>query len=186
MQRQSLADVVHAAQHGEQDAWDEIVRRFEGLLWSTARGFRLSSPAAADVVQTTWLRLVEHLGEIRDPDRLGAWLGTTIRHECLRALRVAGRDVLTDEDAPFERGREDEPPVDAALLADDRDRQLWAAFGSLNAGCQQLLRLLSQDPPVAYDAIAEALGRPVGSIGPTRARCLEQLGRAMVGAGFER
>src|SRR3954468_5004445 len=96
-----LVELVHAAADGDQEAWDALVDRFAGLVWSIARAHRLSAADAADVSQTTWLRLVEHLGRIRDPERVGAWLAATARHEGLRVIRpprrfLAGGDVDLD------------------------------------------------------------------------------------------
>ena len=88
-----LNELVRAAAEGDQQAWDALVDRFAGLVWAIARAHRLSPADAADVSQTTWLRLVEHLGRIRDPERVGAWLAATARHECLRVIRHAGRFV---------------------------------------------------------------------------------------------
>src|SRR3954452_20185839 len=86
-----VADLVQAAAEGDQVAWDELVDRFNGLVWSVARAHRLPPRGASDVVQTTWLRLVEHLGRLQDPERVGAWLATTARRECLRVLRHSAR-----------------------------------------------------------------------------------------------
>src|ERR1700679_4276128 len=93
----TLSELIRAASAGDQDAWSEIVGRFSGLVWATARAHRLTQAQAADVTQTTWLRLVENLDRIQDPERLGAWLATTARHECLRLIRLRGREVPTDE-----------------------------------------------------------------------------------------
>src|SRR4051794_4119543 len=116
-----VADLVRAAAEGDRDAWDALVDRYNGLVWSVARSHRLSTVDASDVVQTTWLRLVEHLGRLQDPERVGAWLATTARRESLRTLRHSARQVPTDE-VP-------ETPVDArpdaALLLEERDRALW-------------------------------------------------------------
>ncbi|MGD9695845.1 MAG: RNA polymerase sigma factor [Thermoleophilia bacterium] len=112
MTARTLAVLLDAARDGEQAAWDEIVERFGAFLWRIARGHRLAPDAAADVVQTTWLRLVEHLPSIRDPDRLGGWLAVTARNECLRHLRLAGRQLPSDDEALFERSRDDDPPGD--------------------------------------------------------------------------
>ncbi len=171
----SLTALLRRARAGEQPAWDRLVERFSALLWSVARGHRLGQADAGDVVQTTWLRLLEHLGRIEDPERLPGWLATTARHECLRVLRNAGREQRTgDDDAPFDVPDAGDPP-DARLLSDERDAQLWACFARLSARCQTLLRVLMADPPPSYADVSVALGMPVGSIGPTRGRCLGHL-----------
>ena len=171
--------LVRAAAEGDKAAWDALVKRFSGLVWSIARSHRLGPADAADVSQTAWLRLVENLGRIRDPDRVGAWLATTSRNECLRIIRRSGRQVPTDLDADADLEAEDAlaVPVDAGLLAGERDAELWRAFSAISERCQGLLRLLITDPPPSYEEVGALLDMPVGSIGPTRARCLDHLRR---------
>lgn len=167
-------DLVRQAGQGQQSAWDALVARYGSRVWAVARAFRLSQADAEDVFQTTWLHLVTHLDGIRDPERIGAWLATTARNECLGALRRAGRQAPTDGDAldvPDMTG----PAVDAGVLASERDAQLWEAVGALSGPCQRLLRALLADPAPSYVEVSAALGMPVGSIGPTRARCLRYL-----------
>ena len=169
----SLEELVRAAGDGDQGAWATLVGRFEGLVWATVRAHRLSHADAADVAQTTWLRVVEHLDRIREPEALGGWIATTARRECLRHIRLHGRDLPSDEVDMFESPTEDTPEL--ALLGNERDTALWRAFGKLGERCQALLRLLvSQDEP-RYEEIGAALDMPVGAIGPTRMRCLEKL-----------
>jgi RNA polymerase sigma factor (sigma-70 family) len=174
----TLPELIYAAALGDETAWNEIVARFDGLVWATARAHRLSQADAADVAQTTWLRLVEHLDRIREPDRLGAWLATTARHECLRHIRLHGRELPSDETEVFEADVFQPVAGDSlelSLLTEERDTALWRAFAKLGERCQALLRLLvSQDEP-SYEAISGALDMPVGAIGPTRMRCLEKL-----------
>jgi RNA polymerase sigma factor (sigma-70 family) len=177
--------LLEAAARGDQAAWDALVDRYANLLWSVARAHRLSDADAADVVQTTWLKLVEHLGRIKDPERLPGWLATTARHECLRQIRRAGRERPSDDrDWPDEPGQS--VTVDAALLLGERDAVLWRALATLSAQCRQLLRVLMATPPPSYAEVSDALGMPIGSIGPTRQRCLERLreraGQAGLGA----
>jgi RNA polymerase sigma factor (sigma-70 family) len=168
-----LEAVVRAARDGDRDAWNALVARYGGLIWAVARSHRLGDADAADVFQTTWLRLVEHLDTIRNPEGIGSWLATTARHECLRVLRVGQRHVLTDGfDLPEEAV---DVALDARLLEGERNAALWRAFAGLPARCRGLLRLLVADPPPSYEDVGAALEMPVGSIGPTRARCLEQL-----------
>src|SRR3954464_5181182 len=166
-----VAELVRAAAEGEQAAWNGLVERYNGLVWSVARAHRLSTADASDVVQTTWLRLVEHLGRLQDPERVGAWLATTARRECLRTLRHSARQVPTEEVPEVVA----DAHVESALLVKERDRLLWQAFGGLSERCQTLLRILVADPPPSYEEIGAALDMPIGSIGPTRARCLERL-----------
>jgi RNA polymerase sigma factor (sigma-70 family) len=180
----SLEDLIRAANGGDQAAWEAIVDRFGGLVWSTARAHRLSPGDAADIAQTTWLRLVENLDRIKDPERLGAWLATTARRECLRHIRLHGRELVTGEESLFEASVEDH--AEKAVLTRERHAAVRGAFARISERCQALLRLLAAPEPLSYDEIGAALGMPIGAIGPTRARCLDQLRRTPEMAGFER
>jgi RNA polymerase sigma factor (sigma-70 family) len=165
-----------AAARGDQSAWESIVAAYSGLVWSVARGYRLDAAAAADVFQGTWLRLVEHLDDIRDGERLGGWLATTARREALGLLRRARRDLPVDNIGEMTGIPEQlSAAADEDLLRSEDQRALWAAFGQLSGSCQRLLRLLFADPPIAYRDVSMALDIPVGSIGPTRSRCLASL-----------
>jgi RNA polymerase sigma factor (sigma-70 family) len=166
-------ELLAAAAVGNQRAWNALVQRHTSLLWSIARSYRLSSADAADVVQTTWLRLVEHLDKIADPERLPGWLATTTRRECIHLMRRTDR--RTEFAAELPDPEDDGPAPDEALLRDERDAELWRALARLDELCQRLLRVLMADPPPAYTDVAEALGIKVGSIGPTRGRCLAKL-----------
>ena len=171
------AELVAAAGDGDEQAWEGLVDRFGGLVWSVARAHGLSAADAADVSQTAWLRLVEHLSRIRDPERVGSWLASTARHEALRVLRRAGRELpVGDEEELVPRGAVVEPP-DAHVLASEWHAVLWKAFAALPARCQRLLRVLIAEPAPSYQEVAAALQMPIGGIGPTRARCLRQLRR---------
>jgi RNA polymerase sigma factor (sigma-70 family) len=180
-----IATLVRAAADGDQDAWDAIVNQFQGLVWSTVRSYRLSDAEAADVVQTAWLRLVENLGTLREPERVGGWLATTASRECLRLLRTAGRSIPVDDEAVFDRAEVDTgSELDAGLLRDERDACLWRAFGRISDRCQRLLRILTADPPPSYDDVSDILDMPVGSIGPTRQRCLDRLRNELAAEGI--
>lgn len=170
----STRDLVAAAAGGDQKAWDGLVDRFSRLVWSVARNFRLSDADAADVCQTTWLRLVEHLRAINDPDRLAGWLATTARREAISVLRKRDREVPVF-DAPDEEDEDEEQNPERRTIAQDEYRELWNAFAGLSEKCRGLLRVLAVSPLDNYAQIAAALRMPVGSIGPTRARCLDRL-----------
>lgn len=190
----TLSGLVARAEHGDKAAWDEIVERFTGLLWSVSRSFRLADDEATDVVQTTWLRLVENLSRIDDPERLAGWLATTARHECLRLLRRTGREdvgrsdrtvpTVLDEAALVRVGKE-ETEVDLRLLTDERDAQLWRCFSRLSDRCQRLLRVLTATDRYAYAEVSAAMGLPIGSIGPTRMRCLARLRELVTQAEYD-
>ena len=176
------AALVAAAADGDRTAWEQLVDRHGGLVWAVARSFRLSDADAADVVQTAWLRLVENLGRLREPDRVGSWLATTARHESLAVLRRSARTVPTDVEVLVGSTDPDEPAVGSALESQQDAEALWAAFEGLGERCARLLRVLMADPPPRYAEVSAALDMPVGSIGPTRARCLRQL-RDLMGSG---
>ncbi len=175
MSQVSVTALLRAAEDGDVAAWNALVERFTNLLWSVARGHRLGAADAADVVQTTWLRLVENLGRIQDPERLPGWLATTARHECLRTLRRSGRELPTESDDTTLDLTDTAAPVDSRLITEERDAQLWLCFEALQPRCQRLLRVLLADPAPSYAEVSAALDLPIGSIGPTRGRCLERL-----------
>lgn len=168
-----VAELVRLASGGDRQAWNGLVREFGGMIWAVARGHRLRDSDAADVSQATWLRLFEHLDRLNDPARVGAWLATTARRECLRILREGERRVLLGDDAP-EQECSDLRPGDA-LVATERDDALWDGFSRLRESDQALLRLLMADPRPPYEEISAALDIPIGSIGPTRQRALTRL-----------
>lgn len=172
-----VGQLLRLAGEGDRGAWNELVDRYARLVWSVARSFGLDDATAADVSQTVWLRLVEHCDRIRDPARLAGWLGTTTRREALRVLR--GRRRLQPSELVDNVADRITPQPDELLIEDETSRTAFAAFGALSERCQQLLRLLCADPRLDYATVAELIGRPIGSLGPTRARCLDQLRRLM-------
>ncbi len=167
-------DLLTGARDGDQASWDAIVAEFSSLLWAIARSHRLDRHLAADVVQGTWLKLVDNLDTIREPGALPGWLSTTCRRECLRVLRREGRSIAAEPDH-LDRIDPFVEDVDADLIRDERARVLWRALGQLRDACQRLLRILMADPAPGYDEVSEMLDIPIGSIGPTRGRCLAQL-----------
>lgn len=180
--------LVRDAAGGDEIAWRGLVDRFSSLVWSVARAHRLGNADAADVFQTTWLRLAEHITRIEQPERVGAWLATAARRECLQCLRTAGRAVPTDDMDRLDLAPAADSPTEEAVLAAEQEREdaaraalLWRAVGRLPARCQELLRILMASPPPSYAEVAAALGLPLGSIGPTRARCLQRLRAEMGG-----
>lgn len=177
-----VGGLVLRAAAGDRSAWDELVSRFSGLVWAVARGHRLRSEDAAEVFQTTWLRLLENLAQLREPDRVGAWLATTARRECLRLFRQHGRETATAPDF-FDITEDEQPPVEAALLQAERDDVLWQCLEQTPERCRRLLRVLVADPPLSYAEVAQVLDMPIGSIGPTRRRCLDHLRSRLVEAG---
>ena len=177
-----LGKLVAGAGAGDQAAWDELVDRFAGLVWHVARAHRLGDADAADVTQTVWLRLVESLHRLREPAAVGGWLATTTRHECLRVLRISGRESADDSAELVEIPSQDASPEAVVELAEDR-HLVRSALDRLSERCRTLLRALAYSPDDSYTDISAALGMPVGSIGPTRARCLQHLRRELVAGG---
>lgn len=172
-----LSVLVRGAAEGDERAWVALVERFSGLVWSVARAYRLSQADAADVSQTTWLRLAEHLGDIHEPLGVGAWLATTTRRECLRSLQKARRTVPNDFEDDHFVSPDNTAEVDASLDAGRQWAALHRAVDDLPEPGRALLRVLMADPAPSYAEAAKALGMPIGSIGPTRARCLARLRR---------
>ena len=171
-----LTELVARASQGDAAAWNTVVERFSSLLWGVARGHRLRQEDAADVVQNTWLKLLDHLDSIKQPEALAGWLSTTAQHEALAVLRKGKREHLVrDDDLATNVPDEQALALDAALLDDERDGELWTCFGHLSEPCQVLLRALMASDRPNYKVISEALGMAVGSIGPTRMRCLDKL-----------
>jgi len=173
-----VTDLVTRAKNGEQQAWDALVERYAPLIWSICRHYRLEGADAEDVGQAVWLKLVAHLDHLRDSAALPGWLATTTRRECGRVLDAAGKrrareQVLIAENIPDT----ETTPFEQELLAAEQHAALRDAFARLPPGCQQLLALLIADPPVPYAEISARLGISVGSIGPSRRRCLDRLGR---------
>lgn len=177
-QEESPAALVHRAQEGEQSAWDELVERFGSLVYWTARQRGLSDADAADVSQTTWLRCVQFIHTIRDPNAISAWLVTTARREAIRLSKRAGRQVLVGQENEYQFDSvdpSDHVSPDATLIAQDEATRVRRAMERLPRRRQDLMLMLMKEDRPNYEAIAQALDIPVGSIGPTRARQLERL-----------
>jgi RNA polymerase sigma factor (sigma-70 family) len=170
--------LVAAAAAGEPLAWSQLIDRYAVLIRSVCRSHRLGDADADDVAQLTWLRAVEHIGRLRDPDRFGAWVGTTARHECLRVLRGRKRVVPTADEVQRPLFAQD-VDQDEIELAAERRAAVREALGALPARQRTLLRLLHSEDEPSYEAISSALGMPIGSIGPTRGRALERLRREL-------
>lgn len=156
---------------GESRAVDDLVRCLSPVLWQIARAQRLDEEAAADVVQTAWLALVRHPESVRDPATVGAWLSTTTRREAWRVARDANRVDPTDEELPGPHVLSAEDEATTHL----RDRTLWDAVAQLSERCQRLLRVAAFLDRPDYARLSNELGMAVGSIGPTRSRCLTRL-----------
>jgi RNA polymerase sigma factor (sigma-70 family) len=172
----SVEDLVAEANDGNPAAWNAIVDRFGSLVWSICLSFRLSEADAADVSQTVWLRTIEHLSSIRVPAALPGWIATTTRRECIKVVTVTKRGPRPLDDLTMDRNVDTESTaLDAELLSAERRAMVREAFAQLPEHCQRLLAMLVGSEPKKYAEISEHLDIPVGSIGPTRARCLDKL-----------
>jgi RNA polymerase sigma factor (sigma-70 family) len=175
--------LVTAARGGSDEALGQIVAELSPLLWQVARAAGLSAADAEDVLQTVWMRLLSHLDDIHNPSALTGWLVTTTRREAWRVRSAGRKQPPVDQD--WFAGRPDsEPGSEQQLLLDEERRVLWDAIAQLSARCQELLRIIAFVPRPDYQTVAAKLGMPVGSIGPTRGRCLAKL-RALLASDPE-
>lgn len=175
---QELTQMVATAAEGDQRAWEQLSKRFGNMILAIARSCRLGDADVGEVFQTTWLRLVENIDRIEQPERIGAWLATTSRRESLRLVRGKARLAFGTESFEYlpDLGA---PSLDAAVLTEERAGTIREAYAKLPPRCQRLLGLLSGDDPPSYKHVSQLLGMPIGSIGPTRGRCLDHLRRLL-------
>ena len=169
-----IAGWLAAAREGSEDALGQIVADLSPLLWQVARSAGLSSGDAEDVLQTVWMRMVAHLDDIHDSAALAGWLVTTAKREAWR-VRATGRRLLPADADLLAELPDEGPGSEEQVILDDQRHRLWTAIGGLSARCQELLRIVAFASRPDYAAVAAALGMPVGSIGPTRGRCLAKL-----------
>jgi RNA polymerase sigma factor (sigma-70 family) len=170
-----VSRLVRDSAGGSAEAWSELVRRYAPLVMSVIRSYRLSPTDAQDVSQTVWLRLVEHLSGLREPEALPGWLATTTQRECARQIGKLRRVLPVDpqEDGAMQQAVIADP--DVGILRAEMRQALRDGLAELPARDQWLLRLRSDDPPKSYHEISQLLDMPVGSIGPTLRRCLDRL-----------
>jgi RNA polymerase sigma factor (sigma-70 family) len=167
---------------GEDAALDELVRLLSPMLWQVVRANGLDPTTAEDVVQTTWLTLVRSGEAITEPRAVAGWLCTTARREAWRVAKQSTRQRPV-EDETIARRLPDEPAPESQVVLDDDNARLWDCLGKLSERCQKLLRIVAAESRPDYTVIAASLGMPVGSIGPTRGRCLDKLRQELVQAG---
>jgi RNA polymerase sigma factor (sigma-70 family) len=173
------SELLARCAQGEQAAWDTMVERFTRLIGSVLRSYRLSAADTEDIHQLTWLKLVQNVDRIRDPDRLGTWLATVARREAVKVVNRRRQTVVTGDSEFLDShaGQDDSP--EQLLIAAERGRHVQGALGCLSGQCQELLKLAMADPPASYDEIAAVLGISMGSVGPIRTRCLRRLKQAL-------
>lgn len=175
-----IVELQKAAADGEEDAWRALVERFSPLVWSVCRAHRLSRADAQDVYQFVWLTLTQHLGRIKEPACLGGWLATVTRRECLRVLGQSVRQIPTDSIAEPDH-LDDTTYADALVLLEERNQEIWRAVDALADPCRALVRaLFSTDAAPSYEEVSTRFNMPIGSVGPTRQRCLERLRRFLL------
>ena len=177
---------------GDSKAWDELVDRYQALIYATLRRTGLTPADADDTFQDVCVLLFNHLGDLRDSARLSGWLIATARREAWRQLRRAGAipiSQLPGSDWKFETAaplaQQETPAPDAEIMALEEQQLVRRALEQLAVRCRDLLTLLYlRDPAATYQEISESLSMPVGGIGPQRARCLQQLQKILANLGF--
>jgi RNA polymerase sigma factor (sigma-70 family) len=182
-----VAELVHRCVDHDADAWHEVLHRYRGLVWSVPLRLGLTKDDAAEVFQDVFESLLRNLPSLQEPRRLASWLYTAARRLSLRRVSVLRRRAPRDEQAaiaaqnPESAGRS----VTEELVELERRREVLRLVESLPERCRRLLTALFLDPDEPeYDDIAETLGLPRGSIGPSRIRCLKRLYELMVQSNY--
>jgi RNA polymerase sigma factor (sigma-70 family) len=170
-----VAATVRRAAAGDQDAWVRLIDMYNPLLWSIAARYRIPRDQAGDLVQTTWLRLIDTIGDLRHPGLVGGWLNTTMRRLCLRALSRELRERPTSSTDDWTRLADSDEPPDSRVIRAERAITLRTALRQLPERQQRLMWYIATTPAASYKDISMTLGIPVGAIGPTRARALGRL-----------
>jgi RNA polymerase sigma factor (sigma-70 family) len=181
----SDAELVERVRAGDQDGWRLLIDRYNGRVWAVARSQGLDRERASDVVQTVWLNLLHGIDKVRDPNAIAAWLVTVARREAIRVDRLSKRAVLVDDER-FDREAAPGDGVDHGAIAGDDCALVRRSLGRLGERCKELLRLLYSSDELSYVEISSLLDMPIGSIGPTRARCLERLRTIATAEGLSR
>lgn len=174
----SDGELVIAARDGDARAWDELVDRHGQLVYANARAVGADRGLAQDVGQVVWMRLINRLHTIREPERIKGWLAIVARNTARTELRRRKTPLPLDDIAASIRSGEPEP--DEISERRSAAERVGAALGRLSEACRELLTLLFS-AEMSYEEISEATGRPIGSIGPTRQRCLASLERELGG-----
>jgi RNA polymerase sigma factor (sigma-70 family) len=178
----SVAELVAAACTGDHGAWTEIVERYDAHVRRTVATYRLQEADSADATQNTWLRAVEQIGSLREPERLGGWLRTIAGRECIAVMRRSRAEVPVVDDAADMVA--DEPGPEERVLGAEARHAVGVAVGKLRGRNHQVVRLMMDFPDAGYADIARRAGVPVGSIGPTRGRALQVLRTALSTLGY--
>ncbi len=181
----TVIDLVDRVRAGDQQAWNELIERYAPLVWSICRRYQLGREDIDDIGQTIWLLLVENIRNLRERAALAGWLATTTQRECFRVLRATRRsDFAGLQPTGQLPAGPDAATIEEEVIEAERNAAFRAAFAELPRNCHELLSMLISEPPPSYAHISATLGIPVGSIGPTRARCLDRLRRSPHLAAF--
>lgn len=182
---QPLATLVAGALDGRSAAWDALVVRLERVVWKSVNMMTYDREVRDDAFAATWLRLAERLDTIREPEKLPGWLATTACNEVRQIVRQRGRNHVSLNESwgssgavgdLIERLSDDDGEHADDLVAADQRGTVRAAFGRLDENCREIITVLVlADPPLPYDEASELLDRPVGSLGPSRRRCLDKM-----------
>jgi RNA polymerase sigma factor (sigma-70 family) len=178
-----VEQLVIAARDGDRTAWNELVREFENLVWRVARSYRLEEADACDVCQTTWLRAATKLDTLREPARFAGWISTIADREALAVLRRNKREMPVEDLQTVAPAMTEDDELDRDLVRYELRERVRQALLKLSAECRNLLSLLTIDPPTPYAEVSKKLAMPIGSIGPTRQRCLDKLRSNLGGSG---
>jgi RNA polymerase sigma factor (sigma-70 family) len=170
----NIASLLPRVANGDPRAWEEILHRYSTLVSATVRSFRLQEADTLDAIQTTWLRLAQNVHRIQHPDRLGGWLATTARRECLRILQHIRRTPILSTTVQENLTDPSTGPEQSAVDA-DIIRWLWKYVDELPPRRRAILQALFTNNATPYTKIATITGMPPGGIGPTRTRALQQL-----------
>lgn len=194
----ALGVLVERALAGDGGAWTQLVERLQRVVWKTVNMMSAEPDVRDDAFAATWLRLTERLGTIREPEKLPGWLATTAANEVRQIRRQRRRMTVGFTSDEFERASivpsktagqsESLGAIDPGdrVVAVDEHRRVRSAFRLLDSGCQEVLSVLVMTgEPVAYDVASARLHRPVGSLGPTRRRCLDKMRTLMKDAEHE-
>jgi RNA polymerase sigma factor (sigma-70 family) len=177
----AATDAFRRWRTGEDAALDDLVRVMSPVLWHVVRATGLDREATEDVVQNTWLTLVRSGDSVRDAQAITRWLCTAARREAWRVSKAATRTRPVEDDVLAARMPTESSPESEVVTLDDK-AVLWAAITRLPERCQRLLPIVAREPRPDYSSVADTLGMPIGSIGPTRRRCLDKLRIELGGA----
>ncbi len=185
MEAPSDAELVERVRTGDQEAWRLLIDRYSGRVWTVARSQGLDRERASDVVQTVWLNLLHGVEQVREPAAIAAWITTVARREAIRVDRTSKRTIPVDDER-FDREPAVTADLDDGAISEHDGAIVRASVERLGGRCRELLRLLYSTDELSYQEIGALLDMPIGSIGPTRARCLERLRAIAAGEGLTR